>query len=511
MSLTVTCSVALLDGPAGRARARARTSWCTPSRSSTPARGTLSLYADQIRQVGVGELLARLEHLRSVLAAEGLFAADRKRPLPFLPGVVGRGLRPGVGRREGRRRERPAPLARRAVPGRGGRRAGADRGHRGHRRAAAPRRRPRGRRHRRDPRRRVARGPAAVLQRGAGARGRRPAARRSSARSATRPTPRCSTWSPTSAPPRRPTRPSGSSPTSSRSSTGSPSCGRRTGAAVRVAARPRGRRPARPAQPAGAGRPAQPARRRREQEVVGDARPVPPGAHGRARPGGRQPGAHPRPGHGAVAGRDAGPRLRRAAARRRCRRTPGRPRSRPATRCAPGWPRARSSVGGAAVGWPPCPSRRPTSDRPTSRPARSSSRWCAGSRPAAATLEESLALWERGEALAAICQEWLDGARARLDAGRGRATTATPADRRLLARPAARAARARSSRQDAPPTTTVVTGSASSTRARGSRSPPSTPPPRGAADHDPAGVGRPRRELRRRTSSGSPSLCSSPA
>lgn len=31
------------------------------------------------------------------------------------------------------------------------------------------------------------------------------------------------------------------------------------------------------------------------------------------------------------------------------------------------------------------------------------------------TLEESLALWERGEALAKICQQWLDGARARLD------------------------------------------------------------------------------------------------
>ena len=31
------------------------------------------------------------------------------------------------------------------------------------------------------------------------------------------------------------------------------------------------------------------------------------------------------------------------------------------------------------------------------------------------TLEESLALWERGEALATICQEWLDGARAKLD------------------------------------------------------------------------------------------------
>jgi len=38
------------------------------------------------------------------------------------------------------------------------------------------------------------------------------------------------------------------------------------------------------------------------------------------------------------------------------------------------------------------------------------------------TLEESLALWERGEALAAICQRWLDGARARLDAARSAAT-----------------------------------------------------------------------------------------
>ncbi len=34
------------------------------------------------------------------------------------------------------------------------------------------------------------------------------------------------------------------------------------------------------------------------------------------------------------------------------------------------------------------------------------------------TLEESLALWERGEELAGICQRWLDGARARLDAAR---------------------------------------------------------------------------------------------
>lgn len=35
-----------------------------------------------------------------------------------------------------------------------------------------------------------------------------------------------------------------------------------------------------------------------------------------------------------------------------------------------------------------------------------------------ATLEESLKLWERGEELAKICQEWLDGARKKLDAAR---------------------------------------------------------------------------------------------
>jgi len=40
------------------------------------------------------------------------------------------------------------------------------------------------------------------------------------------------------------------------------------------------------------------------------------------------------------------------------------------------------------------------------------------------TLEESLALWERGEALAKICQEWLDGARKRLDEAMGDGETA---------------------------------------------------------------------------------------
>jgi exodeoxyribonuclease VII small subunit len=39
------------------------------------------------------------------------------------------------------------------------------------------------------------------------------------------------------------------------------------------------------------------------------------------------------------------------------------------------------------------------------------------------SLEESLSLWERGERLAAICQRWLDGARARLEAATKTATT----------------------------------------------------------------------------------------
>ncbi len=52
-------------------------------------RGTLSLQAHEIRPVGVGELLARLERLKGVLRAEGLFDRDRKRRLPFLPAMVG--------------------------------------------------------------------------------------------------------------------------------------------------------------------------------------------------------------------------------------------------------------------------------------------------------------------------------------------------------------------------------------------------------------------------------------
>ena len=52
-------------------------------------RGRLSLVVHDLRPVGAGALLARLEQLKALLAAEGLFDAARKRPLPFLPRVVG--------------------------------------------------------------------------------------------------------------------------------------------------------------------------------------------------------------------------------------------------------------------------------------------------------------------------------------------------------------------------------------------------------------------------------------
>lgn len=52
-------------------------------------RGSLQFRAREIRAVGLGELLAQIERLRQLLAAEGLFAPERKRPLPFLPKTIG--------------------------------------------------------------------------------------------------------------------------------------------------------------------------------------------------------------------------------------------------------------------------------------------------------------------------------------------------------------------------------------------------------------------------------------
>ncbi len=87
MSISVMCHKSVIASvkplPANaRVVIYAKPSWYTKS-------GTLSMAAKEIRQVGVGELLARLEALKSLLAEEGLFALDRKVALPVLPRKVG--------------------------------------------------------------------------------------------------------------------------------------------------------------------------------------------------------------------------------------------------------------------------------------------------------------------------------------------------------------------------------------------------------------------------------------
>ncbi|MGD0607300.1 MAG: exodeoxyribonuclease VII large subunit [Streptosporangiaceae bacterium] len=88
VSVRVICSRQVFDAaeppPAEGARV---VIWARPDFNAN--RGSFALAALEIRAVGVGELLARLERLRRQLAAEGLFSAERKRALPFLPGVVG--------------------------------------------------------------------------------------------------------------------------------------------------------------------------------------------------------------------------------------------------------------------------------------------------------------------------------------------------------------------------------------------------------------------------------------
>jgi exodeoxyribonuclease VII large subunit len=87
MSLSVMCYKTVLASvqplPANaRVVIHAKASWYTKS-------GTLTMSAKEIRQVGVGELLARLEELKGALAKEGLFDSDRKVSLPRLPNKVG--------------------------------------------------------------------------------------------------------------------------------------------------------------------------------------------------------------------------------------------------------------------------------------------------------------------------------------------------------------------------------------------------------------------------------------
>ncbi len=88
VSIPATCSRGVLDAlptplvEGAQVVCHAKPGFYTP-------RGSLSLQVREVRLVGEGELLARLERLRRLLAAEGLFAPELKRPLPFLPRTVG--------------------------------------------------------------------------------------------------------------------------------------------------------------------------------------------------------------------------------------------------------------------------------------------------------------------------------------------------------------------------------------------------------------------------------------
>ncbi|MBV9144102.1 MAG: exodeoxyribonuclease VII large subunit [Pseudonocardiales bacterium] len=88
VSVTLTCPIALV-----RDRQPPLVDGCRVVVHGKPAlhlsRGTLSLRVDEIRAVGIGELLARIERLRRILDAEGMFDPRRKRRLPLLPGCVG--------------------------------------------------------------------------------------------------------------------------------------------------------------------------------------------------------------------------------------------------------------------------------------------------------------------------------------------------------------------------------------------------------------------------------------
>jgi exodeoxyribonuclease VII large subunit len=86
VSVRVICTRQVFDVAAPAEGARI-VIWAKPDFNAS--RGSFALTALEVRAVGIGELLARLERLRRELAAEGLFSAERKRLLPFLPRVIG--------------------------------------------------------------------------------------------------------------------------------------------------------------------------------------------------------------------------------------------------------------------------------------------------------------------------------------------------------------------------------------------------------------------------------------
>lgn len=88
MSLTVTCSRELVLNAPVKLTEGTQVVVCGKPSFYT-VRGTFSLRLNEIRAVGVGELLARIDRLRRLLDAEGLFDPRLKRPIPFLPTMIG--------------------------------------------------------------------------------------------------------------------------------------------------------------------------------------------------------------------------------------------------------------------------------------------------------------------------------------------------------------------------------------------------------------------------------------
>ena len=88
MSLTVTCPRDLVLAAPVKLTEGVQVVVCGKPTFYT-GRGTFSLRLSEIRAVGIGELLARIERLRRLLDAEGLFDPRLKRPIPFLPCTVG--------------------------------------------------------------------------------------------------------------------------------------------------------------------------------------------------------------------------------------------------------------------------------------------------------------------------------------------------------------------------------------------------------------------------------------
>jgi exodeoxyribonuclease VII large subunit len=88
MSLSLTCPRDLVHNAPVKLSEGTQVVVCAKPYFHT-GRGSFWLRVSEIRAVGVGELLARIERLRQLLYAEGLFDPRLKRPLPFLPGTIG--------------------------------------------------------------------------------------------------------------------------------------------------------------------------------------------------------------------------------------------------------------------------------------------------------------------------------------------------------------------------------------------------------------------------------------